>query len=68
MNSIDDYQNSYNYQLDLQKSLTGSAITIDFEKLDEKSKGELIDTLNRFFIKRRSEIYNNVLAGVHQDL
>lgn len=68
MNSLEHYQDSYNYMLDLQKALTGSAITIDFEKIDEKSKGELTDTLNRFFIRRRSEIYNNVLAGVHQDL
>lgn len=65
MDSRDTYENSYNYQLDLQKGLTGSAVTIDFEKLDEKSKCELIDTLNRFFIRRRSEIYNNILSGVH---
>ena len=68
MNSLEHYQNSYNYMLDLQKALTGPAITIDFEKLDEKSKGEFIDILNRTCIRRRSEIYNNVLVGVHQDL
>lgn len=65
MDSRETYEQSYNYQLDIQKALTGSAVTIEFAKLDEKSKCELIDTLNRFCIRRRSEIYNNILSGVH---
>ena len=65
MDSRETYENSYNYQSNLQRALTGSAITIDFNKLDEKSKCELLDTLNKFFNRRKSEIYNNILSGVN---
>lgn len=65
MDSREVYEASYNYQLELQKAITGTGITIDFSKLDSKSQGELRDQLNRFFIRRRSEIYNNILSGVH---
>ena len=65
MDSREVYEASYNYQLNLQKAITGPAVTIEFNKLDSKSKGELIDMLNRFFIRRRSDIYNNILSGPH---
>lgn len=65
MDSREVYEASYNYQLELQRAITGPGVTIDFSKLDAKSQGELRDQLNRFFIRRRSEIYNNILSGVH---
>ena len=64
MNSREDYQESYNYLGALQKALTVDQITIDFKKLDDKSKGEVIDLLNRFCNRRKSEIWNNILNGV----
>ena len=41
MDSREVYEASYNYQLNLQKAITGPAVTIEFNKLD--SKKELTD-------------------------
>lgn len=63
MESRDIYEKSYNYLDDIKKSLSVGSVTIDLSKLDTKSKGEVIDLLNRYCIKRRGEIWNNILSG-----
>lgn len=65
MDSRETYEKSYNYLGDLSKGLTLEAITIDFKKLDEKSRAELRDLLSRYTVKRKGEIWNNILSGPH---
>ena len=65
MNSREQYEKSYNYMNDLQKGLTGTAITIDFTKLDEVTAGEVRDLLNRCFVRRKGTIFSTILNGAH---
>lgn len=65
MTSREDYEKSYNYLNDLSKGLTLESITINFNKLDEKSEAELRDLLNRFTVRRKGEIWRSVLSGAH---
>ena len=65
MQSRESYQESYDYLNSIKKNLNTGDIKIEVKKLDEKSKAELIDLLNKFCIRRTSEIYNNILSGVN---
>ncbi len=65
MESREIYQESYNYLDTIKKNLSVGTITIDFSKLDTKSQGELSDLINRFCLRRRSEIWNKILSGNH---
>lgn len=65
MDSRETYEKSYEYLGDLSKGLTLEAITIDFKKLDEKTKGEMRDLLSRYIVKRKGEIWRNILSGPH---
>ena len=65
MDSRETYEESYNYLADIERGLTGSGITIDFNKLDEKSRAEARDILTRFCVRRKGQIWNNILSGPH---
>lgn len=65
MESREIYQESYDYLDDIKKGVCIETVTIDFNKLDTKSKGELINLLTNFCNRRRGEIWNKVLSGTH---
>lgn len=56
MESEKVFMDSYNYLEELCKNNTTDSITIDYNKLDCKSKGELKDLIQRFVIRRKNEI------------
>ena len=56
MESEKIFLESYNYLEEICKNNTTDNLTIDYNKLDCKSKGELKDLIQRFVIRRKNEI------------
>lgn len=65
MESRKIYEESYNYLNVLSQQNTVSQITIDYNKLDTVSQGELRDMITKICNKRKREIFNSILNGTH---
>lgn len=65
MDSRDTYEESYEYINKLSTQNMTDVITIDYKKLDEISRGELRSAINKVCVKRKREIYGNILCGPH---
>lgn len=50
------YRESYKYLDEICRQNTTGEIRIDYCQLDEKSRGELKDIINRFVVRRKHEI------------
>ena len=56
MESENVFKESYEYLEQLCKENMTDKVTIDYSKLDDRSKGELKDIIQRFVFRRKKEI------------
>lgn len=64
MESIEIYEDSRTELLRVQKALGNASVTIDFNKLDSKSRGQIIKVLRDTISERNKEI-ESVILGVN---
>ena len=64
MESIKIYEDSRTELLKVQKALGSSSVTIDLDKLDSVSRGQIIEVLRSIISKRNKEI-ESVILGVN---
>lgn len=60
MESVRVYEEAYKNVVKLLGESTASKVTIDFDKLDEKTRHELKNAIHRVLASRKSELWASI--------